>query len=523
MSNFLGKIGLIRKSSFVFLPLLFSPILINLGQRSYIAQDEGFYALQAKWILDSGNWIAPLNWGDILYDRTIGAQWLIALSQSIFGRTILAAHIPSILCAIISVILTSKISNILIGKEYQLVTPCILSTTFLWVNYAHLATQDMPLLACELFGLFSLLKFDLHKNRFWLFAMGIWIGPAILLKSVMVLIPLLAITPYIFIYHRKVLVSRLLLSSILLGSIPFLLWISFSIYSYGLDSVSILINKIYYLSTIQQYSQPFYYYLYNIPANTFPWFIFAILGAFHSTATNSIKTNLILVIYPTIFIIILSTFSTKVPYYALQLVPLMAINASLGLQYFCHLCASRIFRGKVIIFLFGLLFVFLYAYTLLKPFDFTDHIHGTITLFTILLSFSITCFIFVLQSSKRELIISLLIGPYIAFSILTQSSLLTDRDPIFRRAISDQNIKSILNTKVIDFVIPSEVDGDSFSKLVKVSLHTSNHGVRISTPAKLQKNHFAWISSDSELKENGITIIARAPSFEPWLLVLSKS
>ena len=65
--------------------ILFIPILIYLGDRSLIAFDEGFYALQAKWILNSNNWIAPMWWGEISLDRTIGIQALIALSQKIFG------------------------------------------------------------------------------------------------------------------------------------------------------------------------------------------------------------------------------------------------------------------------------------------------------------------------------------------------------------------------------------------------------------------------------------------------------
>ena len=65
--------------------ILFIPLLIYLGERSLIAYDEGYYALQARWILDKGNWIAPLWFDNIVLDRTIGVQFLIAISQKIFG------------------------------------------------------------------------------------------------------------------------------------------------------------------------------------------------------------------------------------------------------------------------------------------------------------------------------------------------------------------------------------------------------------------------------------------------------
>ena len=67
--------------------LVFLPLLIYLGKRSLIAYDEGFYALQAKWILNNENWIMPMWWGDIALDRTIGNQALIAFSQKIFGQS----------------------------------------------------------------------------------------------------------------------------------------------------------------------------------------------------------------------------------------------------------------------------------------------------------------------------------------------------------------------------------------------------------------------------------------------------
>ena len=50
--------------------LLCIPLIFYIGERSYIAQDEGYYALQAKWILEKSNWLAPLWWEELNYDRT---------------------------------------------------------------------------------------------------------------------------------------------------------------------------------------------------------------------------------------------------------------------------------------------------------------------------------------------------------------------------------------------------------------------------------------------------------------------
>ena len=79
---------------------IFIPLLIYLGERSLIAYDEGFYTLQARWILEKGNWIAPLWFDKVILDRTIGIQFLIALSQKIFGENYFAIFLPSALSLI---------------------------------------------------------------------------------------------------------------------------------------------------------------------------------------------------------------------------------------------------------------------------------------------------------------------------------------------------------------------------------------------------------------------------------------
>ena len=43
----------------IFKIFLFIPLIFYFGKRSYLAFDEGFYALQARWILEKDNWLIP--------------------------------------------------------------------------------------------------------------------------------------------------------------------------------------------------------------------------------------------------------------------------------------------------------------------------------------------------------------------------------------------------------------------------------------------------------------------------------
>ena len=94
-------ISRIFKLKYLLKLLIFFPLIFYFGKRSYIAFDEGFYALQAIWILDKGNWTIPLWWDEYVLDRTIGLQFLIGKSQEIFGRNMFAAYLPSTTAAIL--------------------------------------------------------------------------------------------------------------------------------------------------------------------------------------------------------------------------------------------------------------------------------------------------------------------------------------------------------------------------------------------------------------------------------------
>ena len=170
-----------------FKPLLklfiFIPTIFYFGKRSYIAFDEGFYALQARWILDKGNWTIPLWVDNYILDRTIGLQFLIAKSQEIFGRNIFWAYLPTTIAAIIMLFITFKLHEEIIDKKYAYVSPLILSTTYLWFDYSHLATQDIIFSSLVTIGLFSLVKIKSRKNKFYILLFGIWIGLAFMMKT----------------------------------------------------------------------------------------------------------------------------------------------------------------------------------------------------------------------------------------------------------------------------------------------------------------------------------------------------
>jgi len=77
--------------------IIFFPLLIYLDKRSPIAFDEGYYILQAKFILSTNDWITPRFFNGIVLDRTIGIQAIIAFFQKIFGGNLFFSYMPNLI------------------------------------------------------------------------------------------------------------------------------------------------------------------------------------------------------------------------------------------------------------------------------------------------------------------------------------------------------------------------------------------------------------------------------------------
>ena len=330
-------------SKTIFKIFLFIPLIFYYGKRSYIGFDEGFYALQARWIIEKDNWIIPLWWDDYVLDRTNGLQILIAKSQKIFGENMFAAYLPTTIAAILMLLITYKLHQELINKNHAIISPLILSTTYLWFDYSHLASQDLIYSCLVTIGVFSLVKIKSNENKFYIVLFGIWIGLAFMMKTFLVGVPLAALSPYLF-TKRNLFFTKFFWLGLLIGFIPYLLW-AYYLNSY-LDQniIFYLFNKLNLLANKNNFTNPPYYYLWNIPLTFLPWSIFSIIGIISNNFENKNK-KLVLIYFPTILILLISIFSTKTPYYPLQISSILSLNSYIGIKY---LFSSKRYKSIVV-------------------------------------------------------------------------------------------------------------------------------------------------------------------------------
>ena len=510
---------LIKKTEKIILKIfLFFPIFFYFGKRSLIAYDEGYYAIQARWILDKANWIVPMWWDTLVTDRTIAIQSLFALCIKIFGNSFFALYLPILVSSILMLFFTFQLHKELIGDKYPLFSTLILSSTFLWITYANMATQDILFSSIVTFGILSSIKAKKTNKYFYIFLSGLWIGLAVMFKTYLTVIPFLSLLP--FLLSSKIIFKRYFWIGFFIGFLPFLIWTYNYISLYSYSTYSGIFRKLLRLSKNNTFSQPTYYYLWNFTANIFPWSILSTVGFLKSFNSNSLK-KYFLFFYPILVITLLSLFSTKTPYYPLQILSLTSLNAYLGIKYIIQIKDNRIKYlerfNYIFIPIILLLSSIIINFTSLIPIDFRGRVFITIGL--ILFSLSWISYSF-LKNKKRKMILSIL-GPYILITMLVQSGLITDKSKSLRIAVEDLIRTENISNVPIKVDQSEPLDDNSMSKIIKIMTQFPQTFREIKDLDQLENKNYAWTIKNINDKNN-FYIVNKNDEFYPWKLIFKK-
>ena len=504
--------------------IIFAPLLIYCGKRSYIAYDEGFYALQARWILQTDNWIIPFWLDQYVLDRTIGIQFLIAKFQQLFGETSFVAHLPTTLAAGLMLILTYKLHQELISKNNAIFSSLILGTTYIWLDFAHLATQDMIFACLVTLGIYSLSKLIKKENSIYLFVFGSWIGLAFMMKTFLIGVPLITLFPYMF-YKRQIINHNVFWFGVIIGFLPFVIW-SFSINQY-LDKniIYFLLDKYNNLSSKNSFTNPYYYYLWNIPLNFLPWSLPSIFGIIYQFKRNN-KVSYLLVYFPIFFIIILSLFSTKTPYYPLSISSILSINAYIGLREILksHKLKSLLIKitSNIIPIIF---FIAITIYFLAIRVSINLYLKEELFLILGLSLASLILLSIKKLKSSKSLLVSLIVTPYLLGLCVVQSGLLTDRSRNLRETLEYTFSKGNLINSPTYITSVNTGDNNSTAKFIKILLLTPNLKYGIKDLKDLKSSELAWIQEfeSLDLNQEQYEIIANNKIFSPWKLIKKRN
>jgi 4-amino-4-deoxy-L-arabinose transferase-like glycosyltransferase len=500
--------------------------------QSFWAFDEGWYAQQARWILQNNDWITQHWWGSLQYDRGMGVQWLIAASYALFGYSETTARLPSMMAALGCVLLTYSIARECVSRRTAILAAAILAVTPIWMQAARLATQDIPLVFFELLGIWALLRAERPENRriAWGVLAGATIGLGFMIKTFMVVPALVAMAPYLLLEHRRHrhLFNPGLYVGLLLGFVPFLVWIALSTQAYGWYPLETLFGKLLILSGEDFHGEGPFYYFWNLPANAFPWPLLALPGIVIALRGGGAdyRRRWLWIGYPVLLFAELTLFSTRVWYYALQLLPFLSIAAAVALIALADAYEHGRMRlpaiATMMIGTIGLVLAGLGAALLTGLVDMGLQPAWAFGLLGLAGGFGwIVPLAIMLRDRNRGARASnlwlggWLLGPWLAILVAFATGLWGNYGSYIKIPLQDTEIARILDENLVDFVLPGDAPG-RLEDIVLLTLYTPRPNRRHPDLASLPDGIYAWVHDETLKTANGYELIGSARG---WNLV----
>jgi 4-amino-4-deoxy-L-arabinose transferase-like glycosyltransferase len=125
--------------------------IVYLAGNSRIAlfdRDEGWYAQVAGNMATGGDWIVPHFGGEIFRDKPVFAFWCQAISMRVFGVNEFAARFPSVVCAILTMVVVWWAVRRFVGPRRSLTTIAVMGSSVVYMALAKVAMVDAELLLC---------------------------------------------------------------------------------------------------------------------------------------------------------------------------------------------------------------------------------------------------------------------------------------------------------------------------------------------------------------------------------------
>lgn len=282
---------------------------------------ESNYALTAKEMVLSGDWISPQIYGNYWYDKPIFYYWELAASFALFGFNEMAARLPAAILGSLSVLFTFWFARKVYGEKVGWLSALILGTSAeCWVLSKAIITDTTLFLFMSAAIAFFYLGY--RSNRKYYFLCYVFAALATLTKGP-IGIALPGLAGLLFLIYKKDfremahvhLFSGLLIFLILTGA-----WYGTMCYLHGSDFILNFIGVHHVLrATVPEHPShnTWYFYILVFLVGFFPWSFFAPVSLFKRwrrkeiDLRNSSKCAQLLVIYAAVILIFFQLAATK--------------------------------------------------------------------------------------------------------------------------------------------------------------------------------------------------------------------
>lgn len=282
---------------------------------------EGNYALTAKEMLMSGDWLSPRIYGQFWYDKPVMIYWLIIISYKAFGINEFAARFPSVVMSALSISFIYWFADkIFENRKIAFLSAFVLATSLEFWILAKMVITDAALFFFTSVSMATFYLGLLDKGRKWYVIAYLTAGLAVLTKGpVGIVLPGLTIFVYIAVTRQWNLLKKLF---IVPGLVLFFAiagpWYFYMYKVHGTEFVNTFLGLHNYIrATVSEHPEynVFYYYLVLFPLSMLPWtgiFFRAVISALKEKRSSHVP---FLLVWPFVTIVFYTTMATKYPTY----------------------------------------------------------------------------------------------------------------------------------------------------------------------------------------------------------------
>tara|TARA_Y100000589_G_scaffold306507_1_gene321327 strand:- start:22 stop:696 length:675 start_codon:yes stop_codon:yes gene_type:complete len=223
--------------------------------------------------------------------------------------------------------------------------------------------------------------------------------------------------------------------------------------------------------------------------------------------------------------VLLSFFSTKTPYYPIQILSLTSINAYVGIKYLIKNKKNNTiyYLEKINFLIIPILTITLILFINFSEIIYLDNRNKTF----IFIGAGLFSFIWInynfLKNKKRKFNFAIL-GPYLLILFIVQSGLITDKSKELRIAIEELVKNENLSNIPIEVIKPEESNDEVLSKIIKIMVKTPKIGEkRLDNLSSLDSASYAWTTEEfNNIKIKRYKIVNKEKVFYPWKLIYKK-
>lgn len=169
----------------LILAISFFAFFFNIGRLGFIDPDEPFYALTAREMVQSGDWLTPQIFGEPQFEKPIFYYWLAAGSFALFGESEFTGRLPTSIAGTVLALLTYFIGKGMFSRRVGLIAAAYCASGIEMIVMGRLMLTDIPLtifVSAALYCYWLALKNPGERDR-WMFWHLVMAGFAVLTKG----------------------------------------------------------------------------------------------------------------------------------------------------------------------------------------------------------------------------------------------------------------------------------------------------------------------------------------------------